>query len=330
MGPHLYGDTASVIAELVANAYDADAEHCWVTIKTGKNAEITIEDDGVGMTPEEVNKYFLDVGYDRRRERPLTAKNRKVFGRKGIGKLAAFSLAKRIDLFSLKNGKKAGCILDYDRITQKNEDPETLSNSSIVFKSERLSPMGTGTRIVLKGLQKNINTTYYHLVNRLVRHFNIDFHDFKIFITKNDGAPRKIDYADLDFFEKMDTIITVGAASRKRAAQVSANNIPQEYKRVHVFEKNRGKASARGMQDLRLPQTIEVVDKHGKTASVEFTFSGWIGTIVDKGHLRGLVYADGADTEEGNSISINDNRITIYSRQRSLSHEVGERSKPSQ
>ena len=322
LGPHLYGDTASVIAELVANAYDADAANCWVTLKTGRNAKITIEDDGAGMTPEEVNKYFLDVGYDRRRERPRTAKHRKVFGRKGIGKLAAFSLAKQIELYSLKDGRKAGCLLDYDRLTKNNEDPQALSDSSIVFESERLSSAGTGTRIVLKELQKNINTTYYHLVNRLVRQFNIDFDDFKIFVTKNDGAPRKIDYADLEFFEKMDTIITVGEASRDRAAQVRANDIPKKYKRVHIFEKTQEKSSSRRMQDLRLPRTIEVVDKTGKTASIEFTFSGWLGTIVDKGELRGLVYRDGADTEEQDSISINDNRITIYSRQRVGEYDV--------
>ena len=322
LGPHLYGDTASVIAELVANTYDADAENCWVTIKTGRNAEITIEDDGIGMTPQEVNKYFLDVGYDRRGERPLTEKQRKVFGRKGIGKLAAFSLAKRIELFSLKDGKKAGCILDYDRITKNNEDPEALPNGSIAFKQERLSPTGTGTRIVLKDLRKNINTTYYYLVNRLVRHFNIDFEDFNIFITKNDDEPRKIAYAELDFFEKMDTIITVGKASRSRAALVRSNDIPQEYKRVHVFEENQEGTSSRSMRDLRLPRTIEVVDKDGKTSSAQFTFSGWVGTIVDKGQLKDLVYADGADAEEEDSISINDNRITIYSRQRIGEYDV--------
>ena len=322
LGPHLYGDTASVIAEMVANAYDADAEHCWVTIKTGAHAEITIEDDGVGMTPEEVNKYFLDIGYDRREERPLTARKRKVFGRKGIGKLAAFSLAKRIELYSLKDDSKAGCILDYDKITRQDQDPETIPDASIVFHSQRVSPMGTGTRIVLKDLRRNINTAYYHLVNRLVRTFNIDFEDFKIFLTKNDGPPRKVDYADLDFFEKMDTIITIGKESSQRAEQVKNNTIPEKYKRVYVFEERSAKTTSRTLRKLRLPDSIEVVDKEGARRAVEFNFYGWIGTIVDKGHLRGLVYSEGADTDEQDSISINDNRITIYSRQRIGEYDV--------
>jgi HSP90 family molecular chaperone len=50
LGPHLYGDTASIIAELVSNCYDADADSCWVTIKTGGSPEIIIEDNGIGMT----------------------------------------------------------------------------------------------------------------------------------------------------------------------------------------------------------------------------------------------------------------------------------------
>ncbi len=322
LGPHLYGDTASIIAELVANSHDADAEHCWITIKTGSAPEIVIEDNGIGMTPDEVNKYFLDVGYDRREERPITAKKRRVFGRKGIGKLSAFSLAKKIELYSLKDGKRAGCILDYDKITKEGKDPDTIPDNSIRFEKNRLSPNGTGTRLVLKDIQKNVNTTYYHLVNRIVRNFSIEFNKFQIFIAKNNGDPKKIDYTSLNFFDKMDTIVTIGDDHKTKAELVRKNGIPEKYKRVFTYEDDLKKATTGAAGLVQIPRTIDVFTKAGGKVKVAFTFNGWLGTIVDKGELRGLIFTEGASKDEQESISINDNRITIFSRDRVGEYDV--------
>src|SRR4030042_3943779 len=314
LGAHLYGDTASIVAELVSNCYDADADNCWVTIKTGTAPVIIIEDDGIGMTPEEVNKYFLDIGYDRRDERPTTPKGRVVFGRKGIGKLAAFSLAKYIELYSLKDGQKAGGILDYDKITKEGKEPEAIPDEKIVFEPSKLSKNGTGTRIILAGIQKNINTTYYHLINRIVRNFNIDFEKFKIHMIKNNEEPKTINYATLDFFSKMDSIVTIGSVFKEKGEIVRKNEIIERYKRVYSYEedlKNRENQKGRFPQ---IPRNIEAMDKKGQRQEIVFAFEGWMGTIINKEKLKGLVINEGATEEEENSISINDNRITIFSR----------------
>ena len=316
LGPHLYGDTASIVAELISNCYDADADNCWVTIKTGTTPAIIIEDDGIGMTPEEVNKYFLDIGYDRRDERPRTPKQREVFGRKGIGKLAAFSLAKYIELYSLKDGQKAGCILDFDKITKEGKNPEAIPDENIVFEPNKLSENGTGTRIILAGIQKNINTTYYHLINRIVRNFNVDFEKFKIHMIKNNEEPRTINYAALDFFNKMDTIVTIGSAFKEKGELVRKNEIVERYKRVYCYEENLKNRESRRERFPQIPRNIEGMNKKGERQEIVFTFEGWIGTIRNKDEIKGLVINDGATGEEEESISINDNRVTIFSRRR--------------
>lgn len=317
LGPHLYGDTASIIAELVSNCYDADADSCWVTIKTGISPEITIEDNGIGMTPKEVNKYFLDIGYDRRSERPTSPNGRKVFGRKGIGKLAAFSLAKRIELYSLKDGRKAGCILDYDKITLEGKNPEAIPEDKIEFDSSKLSKDGTGTRIVLKEIRKSINNTYYYLINKLVRNFSIDSKEFKIRMIKNDEAPKTIDYVSLNFFQKMDTILTIGENFRGKKDTVEQNEIEERYKRAYCYEQ------AKDSEKLpQLPQKVKVFNKKGEIVEIDFSIEGWIGTIVDKGELRGLIIKDGATKDEEDSISITDNRITIFSRERIGEYDI--------
>ena len=322
LGPHLYGDTASIIAELISNSFDADANNCWVTIKTGVSPEIIIEDDGDGMTPSEVNTHFLDIGYNRRDERPVTKKGRKVFGRKGIGKLAAFSLAREIELYSLKDGKKAGCILDYEKITQHGDEPKTIPDEEIIFEKSKLSKIGSGTRIVLKQIQKNVNTTYYYLVNRIMRNFNFDFDKFKIHLIKNNDSPKTINYVDLDFFNKMDILITIGNEFKEKKDSVLKNSIPLKYKRVYSYEDDFKKGEKQSDKILKIPRSIEVFDKKGKMKKVDFIYKGWIGTIIDKEGLRGLVYKEGASNEENESISINDNRITIFSRRRIGEYDV--------
>ena len=104
LGSQLYGDTPSVIAELVANSYDADAKNVWITVDTEKNT-LTVEDDGKGMTASDINNSFLNIGYDKRERNNTTALGRKIMGRKGIGKLAAFSLTNRVIVTSSKGGK---------------------------------------------------------------------------------------------------------------------------------------------------------------------------------------------------------------------------------
>lgn len=113
LGIKMYDRVAAVLAEIIANAYDADATR--VRVRTpfgvmlreqeGKRPvgpyEITVEDDGHGMTPEEVNSHYLLVGSDRRRRFGgdcSREKQRPVMGRKGIGKLAPFGICETVEI----------------------------------------------------------------------------------------------------------------------------------------------------------------------------------------------------------------------------------------
>lgn len=119
LGVKLYDKVSAVIAELVSNSYDADATE--VTIEapmgeylaskaggviTDKNFEIKVTDNGIGMTPGEVNEYYLVVGAERRTDdRPRRGDaspkfNRKVMGRKGVGKLAPFGICEVIEVLT--------------------------------------------------------------------------------------------------------------------------------------------------------------------------------------------------------------------------------------
>jgi Histidine kinase-, DNA gyrase B-, and HSP90-like ATPase len=111
LGIQLYDRIAAVLAELIANAYDADANNVEVHLPMGRlltdakgadlGLDITVTDDGTGIAPDKVNEYYLTVGGNRR-ARPdfgeTTAQGRHVMGRKGIGKLAPFGVCREIEV----------------------------------------------------------------------------------------------------------------------------------------------------------------------------------------------------------------------------------------
>lgn len=143
LGLKMYDKVSAVVAELISNSYDADAEHVTVNIPLGKSLAtkkgekgfvIEIIDDGHGMTPVQANDFYLKVGIDRRKEPMLGAesreKHRPVMGRKGIGKLAPFGVCKKIEIRSAGGEKtdKGYLVshfqLDYDHIIQETADQD--------------------------------------------------------------------------------------------------------------------------------------------------------------------------------------------------------------
>lgn len=310
LGAQLYGDTPSIISELVQNAYDADASAVWITINTTSPNTIIVQDDGIGMTPEEINTRFLNIGQDRRTAFPTSPSGRKVLGRKGIGKLAVFSLAKIIDIYSVKENQVAACRLDFDDITLNNGDPKTLDESSVPIEAEYLSPTGSGTKIILQEIQKDISRSLNYIINRLMRTFDVNSEEFKIYVRKNKDVFKELSRKDLDFFDSMDTIITFGENYASCINQVLQNNIPSKYKYTKKYE---DLCAEKKFQIM--PYQITVLDKAGRPVERNFSFSGWIGTMHERPSFKKFI-AESYEVEGQTKfeVSLTDNRITVFSR----------------
>lgn len=309
LGAQLYGDTPSIIAELVQNAYDADAKDVWITIYTGQDTRIIVQDNGTGMTPKEINDRFLNIGQNRRDTYPKSPKGRKVLGRKGIGKLAVFSLAKVVDVYSIKDEEHAACRLDFDDITLHNNDPKELS-SEFVIEKEFLSDDGTGTKIELHQIQKNISNSLNYIVNRLARTFDVNSEDFRVHIRKNNEEYKTISRANLDFFQYMDTIVTFGDEYDSKIEEIKNNEINEKYKYTIKYSN----LSEDGKMQ-KMPCEITVNNKNGVAVNCNFSFSGWIGTIHDRPSFKKLVTTNFSEKDSSKfEVSVTDNRVTVFSR----------------
>ena len=157
LGLQMYSTLPPVIAELVANSWDANATRVEITIPTTpineNTSEIVISDNGIGMSDKDVRKKYLIIGRDRRENgQPETTpapRNRKIMGRKGIGKLSAFGIAKEIAVESVKGGIVSHFRMNYDEILEKVDDK--------VIEFPQLSPsedVSQGTKITLKRITK--------------------------------------------------------------------------------------------------------------------------------------------------------------------------------
>lgn len=155
LGLGLYSSTPAVLTEIIANAYDAEATEVVITIDKMNN-KISIMDNGHGMAENDLQDKFLNVGYARRNfsDFTLTGK-RRVMGRKGIGKLAMFSLADIVNISTKQNGNQAiGISVNVpelkNTINQKQDYKLKLINPSDKLKSDE------GTVIELSELNKSI------------------------------------------------------------------------------------------------------------------------------------------------------------------------------
>ena len=189
LGINLYSNIAAVLTEAVANAWDADAQNVIVRVDP-KSEWIEIEDDGIGMSVDELNGKYLRVGYRRRDEGDehgrVTAKKRPVMGRKGLGKLALFSIANVIEVQSARDGKQAaGFRMSVDAIKQAVADKKTYHPSPL---SDADVTVQRGTRIVLRDIKRQRLTTGVEaLRKRLARRFSVigEAHGFKITIDEH-------------------------------------------------------------------------------------------------------------------------------------------------
>ncbi len=200
LGVRLYTTLPPVLSELIANAHDADAD--WVKIKlvdrNGKK-EIIVDDNGIGMSFEDIDEKFLHIGRNRRAddEDKPTEKGRKVIGKKGLGKLSFFGIAHDIEIATKKDGKENVFRMTWEGIQKAERD----YHPEIVKKDQSCHADHHGTVITLKDIQRVSDFSPEQLASSLSKMFIIDA-DFVISIQHNEDSPLTIDneskFAEID------------------------------------------------------------------------------------------------------------------------------------
>lgn len=173
LGSQMYKRRDTALAELVANAWDAGATEVEVTVPAGNYdaavSQITIADNGIGMTEDQVQLEYLVAGRNRRANATPIPHNRMVMGRKGIGKLAGFGIAQIIGIETTRDEVTTRLALD---ITKMKREADEVANVDIDGYIDDATDMPSGTTISLSQLKHVSAPNIESLIESLGRRFS--------------------------------------------------------------------------------------------------------------------------------------------------------------
>ena len=210
LGIQMYSTLPPVISELISNAYDADATEVKIYLNDkDQEKSIIIEDNGHGMSFDEINDKFLLIGRNRRKDDQSDKSKsgkRWVIGKKGIGKLAFFGIATQVEISTIQNYSKTTFLLNWDDIQSQRANTgiyyPTILESDISVQQE------SGTTIKLTKIKRKTGFSAQDLALSLSKAFHVfDEEDFQVNIFHNEQTEpllisNSLRYQDFDCFVK--------------------------------------------------------------------------------------------------------------------------------
>lgn len=113
IGRDLITDRVTALFELIKNCYDANATEVTITFENvgtlNEASVISIKDNGIGMSFEDVRDKWMVIGTSSKRRNPLSPEpmRRRCVGEKGIGRFAVDKLGDQLNIITKQVGAKS-------------------------------------------------------------------------------------------------------------------------------------------------------------------------------------------------------------------------------
>lgn len=192
LGEQLIKNEQIALAELIKNAYDADADWAKVSFvgfteddngnfTISDDSKIIIEDNGSGMTYDVIEKSWMNPATPNKKagvgeEKRSAVKNRIIQGEKGIGRFAILKLGRKILITTHPTNSAEEYVIDYDLSAYDDDfltvegaakelyiddisinvysQPVTLQNrETIMVNSRQFEFKSSGTKIEISNLK---------------------------------------------------------------------------------------------------------------------------------------------------------------------------------
>lgn len=297
LGERLIGRPHIALAELIKNAYDADATTCEVEIRQDR---ITISDNGEGMDEGTFTSLYLRLGTQHKRE-AMTSKRllRPLTGAKGVGRLATQFLGAKLKIESCRENSTSPAIvasIDWSKIVSGEE----LAKFPVSTSNEDRTGLGTfpdgsrhGTRIIIENLRVELDDEDVRELGREVwllrppfnqfgrgrsRRNRDDPKNFEIrFLAEDEGFEKRFDEIFDDLTERVWRAKIIGKIEngRKSDSGVIEIEFRDGYPTNSPYEVFSDSIELSRLKPLdgRIDQSSEVPDEFGEPFldSVEYT-----------------------------------------------------------
>lgn len=301
LGIQMYATLPPVIAELVSNSYDAEAEQVNIFLDDEDTDEksITITDNGHGMSFEEINKKFLVIGRNRRKdEKSEKSKNGKryVIGKKGIGKLAFFGIANKIEISTIQDYKQTTFLLDWEDM--QAQEKEKGAYHPIILENQKSVEKESGTTIKLMKIKRKSGFSVEDLAYSLSSYFQVfNEKDFKAYIYHNSNSPFQVTN-DLRY-KNIDELVTW-----KHPWNELNLNADEQNKCINYLDKITGKLIASRKDTIPEKMRGIALFSRGKLVN-EYSFYKLPATSFGYSYITGWLNIDFIEDFPGDVISTN-------------------------
>lgn len=183
LGKELVARQETALSELVKNSYDADARE--VTLRfidsLEKGGTLEIDDNGVGMTREQLINGFMRISSGDKILHPISRiYQRKKAGQKGIGRFAVQRLGEKLEIVTRSDLSNEGYSVSFDWSEyQRNKELTEINNKISVIQRNKI-----GTTLTIRGLrdkwnEKAIERMYRYMLG-ILRPELFDDHDSRV------------------------------------------------------------------------------------------------------------------------------------------------------
>lgn len=273
LGRKLYSTTPPALAELIANSYDAYASKVFVELPEG--GPIVVADNGIGMDIEGLNERYAIVGNTKVPDQaPENFETRKPMGKKGIGKLASFSLGDEYEVFTRTSSDtlwRNFTVNYYEYIDEGNRATYDIA-SKLVELPERLSKYADfehGFIVEIRDLRRSITSqTIKATQNQLSRRFYIRA-SADGFVLYLNGAP--VDLSRNVYYGSLEYVSYFGFDEKGIRGLLDQNGDSDIAFELYAWDK---------AQSSEMRSTFE-------SLANEFSVTGWIGTVAQPKQLKG-------------------------------------------
>ncbi|MCO4166056.1 ATP-binding protein [Actinobacillus suis] len=301
LGIQMYSTLPPVVAELVSNSYDAEAEDVNIFLNDKSDEKsIIIEDNGHGMSFEEINQKFLVIGRNRRKEeKSEKSKNgkRDVIGKKGIGKLAFFGIANEITISTIQNYKQTTFLLDWEEM--QNQESEKGTYHPKILDHKKSVDKESGTIIKLMKIKRKSKFDAKDLAHSLSAYFQVfNEEDFNVFIYHNDDNKKSPFPVTNDLrYEGIDTLVTWESPWNELKLNSDEEKTCENY-----LEKITGKLIAGGRETIPEKMRGVALFSRGKLVN-KYSFYGLSATSFGYSYITGWLNVDFIEDFPGDVIS---------------------------